>query len=120
VPFGDSPPLHVHQNQDEVFQILDGEIRFVVGGKEFRHGAGAIVLAPKGVPHSYRVESKQGGHFIITTVGGDFERFVRAMSRPAERPTLPDPSGPPSPEAIEALTATAAQHGIHFVGPPLS
>ena len=44
---------------------------------------GAIVLAPKGVPHTYRVESPQGGRCLTVTVHGDFERFVRAMSRPA-------------------------------------
>jgi quercetin dioxygenase-like cupin family protein len=120
VPHGDSPPLHVHQTEDEIFQILDGDFRFVVDGREFRGGAGDIILAPKGKPHSYRVESAQGGHFLITTVGGDFERFVRAMSRPAERPTLPEPTGAPSPDAIQALTAAAAQHGIQFVGPPLA
>jgi hypothetical protein len=45
---------------------------------------------------------------------------VRAVSRLAARPELPEPaSGPPSADAIQALRATAAKYGIDLVGPPL-
>ena len=77
------------------------------------------MLAPKGVPHTYRVESAQGGRCLTVSVGGDFERFVREMSRPAERPELPKPAGLPSADALQALRAAAARYGIEFVGPPL-
>jgi mannose-6-phosphate isomerase-like protein (cupin superfamily) len=119
VPFGDSPPLHLHRTEDEVFHILEGEFQVMVRDQEHRVGAGHVLLAPKGVPHTYRAESLQGGLFLTVTVRGDFERFVRALGRPAERPELPEPAAAPSPEAIQALTATAAQYGIEFVGPPL-
>ena len=52
-PFGDSPPLHVHQTKDEIFHILDGEFRFQAGQEQRRCQAGTILLAPKGVPHTY-------------------------------------------------------------------
>jgi len=54
-----------------------------------------------------------------TTPANQFERFVREVSRPAERPELPTPAGPPSPEAIQSLKAAAAKFGIELVGPPL-
>ena len=41
------------------------------------------------------------------------------MSRRAERPELPAPTGLPVAEAMQLLTTTAAQYGIEFVGPPL-
>jgi hypothetical protein len=56
---------------------------------------------------------------LTITVGGDFERFVRAMSRPAERSELPQPAGMPSAAAVQARQTTAAEYGIEFVGPPL-
>jgi quercetin dioxygenase-like cupin family protein len=119
VPAGDSPPLHVHRTEDEVFQILEGEFRLKLGEQEQRAGPGSILLARKGVPHTYRAESPEGGRFLTVTVRGDFERFVRAMGRPAQGPGLPEPAGPPTPEAIQALTTAAAQYGIEMVGPPL-
>ena len=119
VPYGFSPPLHLHRTEDEVFHVLEGEFRVRVQDQEHRLGAGDALLAPKGVPHTYRVESAPGGRCLTITAGGDFERFVRAVSRPAERPELPPPAGPPSADAIQALRAAATKYGIELVGPPL-
>jgi len=119
VPYGFSPPLHLHRAEDEVLHVLEGEFRVKVKDQEHRLGAGDVLLAPKGVPHTYRVESVAGGRCLTITVCGDFERFVRAVSRPAERPELPPPAGAPSADAIQALRAAAAKHGIELVGPPL-
>jgi mannose-6-phosphate isomerase-like protein (cupin superfamily) len=119
LPHGSSPPLHIHHTEDELFHILEGEFRIKVQDQEQRVGPGAILLAPKGVPHTYRVESAQSGRCLTITVRGDFERFVRAVGQPAPRPELPPPSGPPSAEAIQALKTTAAKFGIELVGPPL-
>lgn len=118
-PYGDSPPLHIHHNEDEVFRVLDGELRVRIGDREIRARAGETLLAPKKVPHTYRVESPDGARWLTITHGGDFERFVRAFSRPAQRDGLPDPSGPPTPEQAQALASECAQHGIELVGPPL-
>ncbi len=117
-PFGDSPPLHVHRTEDELFQVLEGEVRFQIGETERRAVAGDLLLIPKGTPHTYRVESSAGGHWFTVTVHGDFERFVRKLSRPAERLELPTPTEP-TPEAIQSLVATASEFGIEVVGPPL-
>jgi quercetin dioxygenase-like cupin family protein len=118
--FGDSPPLHIHHTEDELFHIMEGELRFTIGGEEVRAGPGEVVLAPKGVPHTYRVESAEGGHWLIVTTHGDFERFVREVSRRAERAELPAPSGPPTAEQIQALGAAAMRHQGEIVGPPLT
>jgi quercetin dioxygenase-like cupin family protein len=119
VPYGFSPPLHLHRAEDEVLHVLEGEFRVRVEDRERRLGAGDVLLVPQGVPHTYRVESAQGGRVLAITARGDFERFVRAVSRPAERPELPKPAGPPSADALQELRATAAKYGIEFVGPPL-
>lgn len=118
-PFGDSPPLHLHRTEDEIFHVLEGELRLLVGQEERRLQPGEIFLAPKGVAHTYRVESSRGGRWLTVTSKGDFERFIRAMSRVAERAELPQRAGAPTPEAIDALTTAAKQFGIELVGPPL-
>jgi len=82
-------------------------------------GPGETILGAKGVPHTYRVESREGARWLVITRRGDFERFVRALSRPAERSELPADQGPPTPEQIDALAAAAREHGIELVGPPL-
>jgi quercetin dioxygenase-like cupin family protein len=114
---GDSPPLHVHKDEDEIFHVLEGEVRYRVGDMERRARPGEILLAPKGIPHTYRVESAEARFLTITR--GAFENFIRALGRPAERDGLPDPSGPPSPEQAEALALACRRFGIELVGPPL-
>jgi quercetin dioxygenase-like cupin family protein len=116
---GDSPPLHVHQTEDEIFHVLEGQLRVRAGDTEVRIGAGETILGPKGVPHTYRVESHAGARWLVITRRGDFERFVHALSRPAERPETPTPQGPLLPKQVDALAAAAREHGIEFVGPPL-
>lgn len=119
-PHADSPPLHVHQTEDELFLVLEGEFRFVVDGEEHRAGPGEVILTHKGVPHTYRVESPAGGRWLVVTTRGDFERFVRELGRPAALPELPVPAGPPTQEEAQALGAVARRHGIELVGPPLT
>lgn len=117
-PFGDSPPLHIHHTQDEVFVVLKGRLRIAVGGKDLLLDAGERALAPKGMPHTYRVESPEGAQFLCITQGSDFETMVRKASRPAIAATLPEPMAP-TPEMIAGLTALCAASRIDFVGPPL-
>lgn len=117
--YGDSPPLHIHHTEDEVFIVLEGEFRFVIGDSEHRLQPGETLLAPKGVPHAYRVESPQGGKWLTVTTGHDFENFVKAVSRPAEGMALPERHGPPSEEFKRQLAAASARYHIEIVGPPL-
>jgi quercetin dioxygenase-like cupin family protein len=119
VPFGSSPPLHVHRNEDEVFHVLSGEARFRLAGEDIAAGAGDTLVAPKGVPHTFLVTSREGARWLTVTRNGDFERMVRATARPAEVDALPPPL-PPTPEQVAALVAACNAHGIALVGPPLA
>ena len=47
------PPPHTHQNEDDAFYVLDGEITFVLGGEETSAPAGTFVLVPPGVLHTF-------------------------------------------------------------------
>lgn len=116
---GDSPPLHFHEGEDEIFHVLEGELRFRLDGEDGTVTAGDTVIAPKGAPHTYRVESERA-RWLVITAKGQFEAFVRALARRADAQDLPPAGGPPTPEAIGALTGIAKQFGIEIIGPPLT
>jgi quercetin dioxygenase-like cupin family protein len=118
-PYGDSPPLHIHRTEDEIFHVLEGRLRVRRNGADETVESGETVLTPAGVAHSYRVESIEGARWLVITAHGDFERFVRAAGRPAEYPAPPAPDGPPTPEQVQALATVARDHGIDLIGPPL-
>jgi quercetin dioxygenase-like cupin family protein len=119
MPFGDSPPRHVHLHEDEIFHLLAGEIRFWVDGVEQILRAGETVIAPSGRPHSFRVTSAAGARCLVITVGGDFEGLVRDVSRPAAGAGLPAPVEPTA-EMAEGLAAAGRVRRIELVGPPLA
>jgi hypothetical protein len=101
-----------------VFYIIEGQFRFTVAGQEHVGAPGDTLVAAKGTPHTYRVESERGRWLTITS-HRDFEEFVRAMARKADAQELPPFGAAPTPEQIAVLTATAKQFGIEIVGPPM-
>jgi mannose-6-phosphate isomerase-like protein (cupin superfamily) len=118
--FGDSPPLHRHIDEDEIFHIISGTVRFVVDGKELTAGPGDTVRGPKNIPHTYRVESSDGARMLTITGRQQFEHFVRALGRQPTREGLPGPSGPPTAQQAEALAEAARTYRIEIMGPPLT
>lgn len=119
-PPGDMPPLHLHRTDDEMWTVLEGEVSFFLEGQEpIRLGAGGVGFSPKGVIHTYRVESDVPARMLVCCAPGDFAAFVTAVSRPAERPELPPPPpGPPSEAELAQLAEVARAHGIELLGPP--
>jgi mannose-6-phosphate isomerase-like protein (cupin superfamily) len=117
LPHGSSPPLHVHHRDDEAWFVLDGTLTFQAGTVTATVEAGAFVWGPRGLPHTFRVESPTA-RLLGLAVPGEFGEFVRATGRPAEAPTLPPP--PDGPPDIAGLMDVAREHGIEILGPPLA
>ena len=117
LPQRSSPPLHVHRDDDEAWYVLDGSLTFQVAEATWTAETGSFVWAPRGRPHTFRVDSPSA-RLLALTVPGGFDRFVRATGRPAEDATLPPP--PEGPPDLAALVAAAGEHGIDILGPPLT
>lgn len=116
---GDSPPLHVHRNEDEIFHVLEGEVLIHrPDAADVTLGSGDAILAPKGERHTYLVRS-ESARWLTVTNGTDFENFVRAAGRPAERHGIPDASPPPTEDQVAGLAELSGRFGIDLVGPPL-
>ncbi len=110
----------MHHNDDEAFYVLEGEMSFFVGNDQpARRPAGSVAFGPKGVPHTYRVDSSEPARWLAICTPGDFAAFVVAASQPATSATLPPPHPePPSETDLAAITALAREHGIELLGPP--
>jgi quercetin dioxygenase-like cupin family protein len=73
-------PLHVHEHENELFYVLEGEHVFQVGDQEHRAGPGDLVFAPRGVPHSQRRVVPREGRTLVLTSPGGLEGFFRELA----------------------------------------
>jgi mannose-6-phosphate isomerase-like protein (cupin superfamily) len=73
-------PLHVHENEDELFYVLEGEHVFRVGDQEFQAGPGGLVFAPRGVPHAQRRVVPRTGRMLVLTSPAGLEGFFRELA----------------------------------------
>jgi len=106
-------PLHRHPDADETLYVLEGEILVHIGDREERVGRGGVTLAPRGVPHAFRVLSKTA-RLLALQIPGSSEAFYRAASEPATG--APDAPGPVD---FERVQESAKQHGaVDIIGPP--
>jgi mannose-6-phosphate isomerase-like protein (cupin superfamily) len=76
-------PLHVHDREDELFYVVEGEHVFTVGEREFRAGPGGVVFAPRGVPHAHRRVVPRAGRMLTMTSPAGFEGFFRELAQAA-------------------------------------
>jgi mannose-6-phosphate isomerase-like protein (cupin superfamily) len=71
------PPLHVHENEDEVFVIREGRYEFQIEDMKVEVGVGDVLFAPRAVPHTFRVVSDGPGRFLLIAAPGGFDDFFR-------------------------------------------
>lgn len=117
LPAGSSPPLHIHDDLDDTWYILDGQMVVRCGDEELVVGAGHWVSMPRGVPHTFRVVSEEAARILLVHDNASFRDLIRAVSRPATTRVVPtQPLFPP----MEELARIAASHDLRPVGPPMS
>lgn len=116
MPGGSAVPLHVHNQEDETFYVLEGNMRFRVGDEVFEAGPGQALHIADGTHHAYRVLSREAK--FLTLSNGAFENMVREASVPAQHPGLPR-AVEFSEADLQRLGVICNRNGIEFVGPPI-
>ncbi len=56
---GQSHPLHAHTGMDKLYYVIEGEGTFLLDGSEQTMRAGDLLVAPEGVAHGVRNNSRQ-------------------------------------------------------------
>ena len=101
------PPLHLHFSQDEIFQVLEGSYRFMVGEEQMQLDAGETIFLPRNIPHTWIQLTDKGKLTYMVHPAGTMEEFFREMSASTSLPTQ---------EKAQKIHMT---HGMKIVGPPL-
>jgi mannose-6-phosphate isomerase-like protein (cupin superfamily) len=86
---GDHPrggiPLHRHRTEDEAWYVLEGTLRFQYDAREFDAPAGAGVVLPKGIPHTFWNPGPGPARYLLI-VGPKTEGLLEVLHAP-ERAT---------------------------------
>lgn len=98
-------PPHVHDNAEEAFFVLEGDLVFTLGDddREIIAPPGTYVYIPRGTRHSFRCGSTVGRVFN-TLVPGGFDHGITEHGTPAPQVQMP----PPGVSALEVWQQIAS------------
>ncbi len=108
-------PLHAHSREDEVWYVIEGEIKFFIGDESRIGAAGTVVYIPRGTPHTFQIVSDKARWFGFGTPAG-LDGWFFETGEPAAALTLPPP--PTAPPDVAAIVASLQAYGTDTLGPP--
>ncbi len=100
----DGTSIHIHENEDEHFLILEGTAHIANGDKTFDAPVGTTVTLSKGVPHAWCNLSRSPLRMLVTCTPGGIEEILRLIAEGRD----------------VDLRALAEQFGVRNVGPMMS
>ena len=107
-PNGAVAAAHVHPAQEELFEVLAGELQFRVGKNTIVARPGDRVLVPAGTPHKFENIGPETAHFVCEVSPAlGFEQLIETMFSLAEDGKV-NKKGMPNPLRL----AVIARH--HF------
>jgi quercetin dioxygenase-like cupin family protein len=98
------PPLHYHEDREEIFEVLEGQFRFHCAGEEFEVAPGTSVVIPRNSVHGWVNLGPEVARLLFIFTPGGIDEFFPQI-------------GQTSPEG---WTDLARQYDTWIVGEPLS
>ena len=96
-PPGKGVALHVHEREDELVYLLEGEIEVTLGNQKMKAVPGVMALLPRGIPHGFTNIGNTPSRLLDTILPGQFDNyFVELAALYA--------AGDPSEEQTDALS----------------
>lgn len=69
--------LHIDQDWDEYWHVMQGKFAFSLNGERKELLAGSFAFGPRGIPHSFRNVGETVGKLLMVTVPSGLEAFFR-------------------------------------------
>jgi quercetin dioxygenase-like cupin family protein len=117
LPAGAAPPRHLHNDADDSWYLLAGEIVVRSGDQMWLARPGQWVSLARGVPHSFRVVGQMPARILGVQADTGFVELVHDLGEPAAARELPPPGDGPS---LEDLSRSMAEHDVIVVGPSIT
>ena len=118
VPPGGGPPPHRH-DFEEMFTVLEGEVRVTFRGQTLVARAGETINVPANAPHSFTNASDTPSRLLCMCAPAGQEEFFALVGQPvATRTEAPPPLSPDAQAAfIDKSTSLAPQFKTELLLP---
>jgi quercetin dioxygenase-like cupin family protein len=80
-PPGLTVPPHTHDGEDEMFYVLEGELRGFCGDERFAAAAGAFLFLPRDVEHGFEVVGDRPARALTIVGPARFDALVAEQGR---------------------------------------
>ena len=80
VPPNFGPPPHVHQQMDQSFYVIEGEIDFQIGERTLTAEPGTFVHVPRGTPHAFGNSGTAWGKMLQIESGRGLEKMFEELA----------------------------------------
>lgn len=107
IPPGMGPPPHVHEGGESVF-VIEGQVRYHIGGEAFEGGPGTFFYAPPGVEENFEPVGDTPVKLLVIYTPGGMDKFFAEAGEGAQRREVPSPSEPD----LERIVKVAEKHGM--------
>jgi quercetin dioxygenase-like cupin family protein len=114
IPAGMGPPPHEHQGGESVY-VLEGRVRYHIGGETHEGGPGTFFYIPAGTEENFEPADENPVRLLVIYTPGGMDKFFSEAGEPAQRREVPRPS--PTPPDLERLASVAAKHGLRLKVP---
>jgi quercetin dioxygenase-like cupin family protein len=101
---GTAIPMHIHENEDEVFKVLEGQMELTVGKTKTILRKGDLAFAPRNIPHSWRIIGETKAKVILSIFPAGLEVMFEELSEL-----------PPGPPDFSKIASVVKEYGISFV-----
>lgn len=97
-------PMHTHENEDEIFRVVEGQIELVVDNQKSLLGPGDLGFCPRGIPHTWKVTGSTPAKVDLSFFPAGMEDMFEELSQL-----------PPGPPDMEKLAEVTGRYGVKFV-----
>jgi mannose-6-phosphate isomerase-like protein (cupin superfamily) len=97
-------PMHVHDNEEERFVVLEGTGQFARGDERMEISAGGSLIVGRGVPHAWCNLSETPLRMLVIFTPGRIDKMFRGIAKA---------------KSDDARAALVAQYGTRTTGPTM-
>lgn len=103
---GEGVKVHVHDNEDELVYVIEGEIEVTLGDQKMTAISGILALLPRGIPHGFTNTGSKPSRVLDVILPGNFDNYF------VELHNLYDSDGNATEDKLNDL---AERYGIRYL-----